>query len=157
LVAIIANHQKVYTGIKSKFYPPGITRLLGGGINKNESPTQAAIREISEETKLKITPQKLQQIALFHISATDENNKTYCNKTIVFKYPIGVQKAKNGDDIDGLKLLSFNELEQLGIAYKSLNETLWFVNLEYFGGLMARLGKIYGSIHQEVAKILKTF
>lgn len=49
LLLIVDRNGMIITGQKPGFYPDGITRLNGGGVDPEETFKQAAIREIREE------------------------------------------------------------------------------------------------------------
>jgi 8-oxo-dGTP pyrophosphatase MutT (NUDIX family) len=49
---ILVDERRVL--LVSHWYAPWVWTLPGGGVNKNETPEQAAIREASEETGLKV-------------------------------------------------------------------------------------------------------
>jgi 8-oxo-dGTP pyrophosphatase MutT (NUDIX family) len=176
IVAVVTLDNKVLTGAKTNFYPPMITRLLGGGIDDNESPLCAAAREMNEEIGIKSNLNKLKQIAIFDITATDSDGNIYHNETTTFLYKIDEDSTKFGNridnikplswddlkkhDIDGIMALTLDELKQLGERYDALDETLWYINPDYFGSREEfswhDYGQIYGLAHKEIAKLLKS-
>lgn len=58
-IAIIIHSGKVLITRRQKHTPlGGLWEFPGGKLEKNENPEQCAIREVQEELKLKIVPQK---------------------------------------------------------------------------------------------------
>lgn len=56
-------------GQKSNFYSEGMARMIGGGINNNESPDNRSIREIREETGLEIKLNQITRVAIVKTKA----------------------------------------------------------------------------------------
>ena len=75
---IIKDSQDRYIlGTKLGYYPKGIYRLLGGGVEEGEDPKSTAIRELQEEIKVEVQENQLVQVAELNIRATDKDNKQY--------------------------------------------------------------------------------
>lgn len=53
---------------------PGLLGFFGGKIEKNELPEQAALRELSEETTLKIDGLKLESLADYQLPEPEKNS-----------------------------------------------------------------------------------
>ncbi len=63
---------KVLT-INKPFYPDGVFRIPSGGIHPGESPEEAFVREVLEETGLSIAPVKQIGEMLLHCVAGDDS------------------------------------------------------------------------------------
>lgn len=113
LIAAQDNEGNVLIGAKSSFYPPTISRLLGGGVNKGETYEQAAIRELEEELGVKIEMSDLTALALFDTTAIDNEGREYHNKTAVFKADIGKQSYQAGDDVKHIIRMTPDEVINL--------------------------------------------
>ena len=57
--------------MKKTLYPPGVYRLLTGGINHGEHVLDALLRETYEETGLEVTITRFLAAAAYHIGSTD--------------------------------------------------------------------------------------
>lgn len=153
LIAVEDNGGKVLTGAKPAFFPPGITRLLGGGVDEGEDTEMAAVRELEEELGVKVTISQLVPLAQFNTTARDEDGTDYYNETYVYAVKIGDAAYRPGDDVKQIIALSQNELQQLADSYDALSESLWYRGEE--GDFSWRdYGKLYSVIHRFVAENL---
>ena len=84
LIAVKDKDDKLLSGAKPGFFPPTITRLLGGGLDKGERPEAAAIRELSEELGVELSVEDLEPIAKFITNAVDRDGKEYKNETYLY-------------------------------------------------------------------------
>ncbi len=91
LIAAQDSEGNILIGAKPYFYPPTISRLLGGGVDQGESFEQAALRELEEELGVKVEVGDLVPLVIFETTARDENGKEYYNETAIFKADIGDQ------------------------------------------------------------------
>ncbi len=71
VVLVIQNKENKILLMNKKFYPEKVFRLPTGGINENEEPEQAAIRELKEETGITEKPELIETIEY------TENNQTF--------------------------------------------------------------------------------
>lgn len=154
LIAVQNDEGKILIGAKPHFYPPAISRLLGGGVNEGESFEQAAVRELQEELSITIKADGLIPIALFVTDAKDQESNEYHNKTAVFSVNIGGQTYEAGDDIKHVIPMTPDEVHELGELYEQLPEVLWF-NGDEGEYSWADYAKLYGPIHKVTAKKVK--
>jgi ADP-ribose pyrophosphatase YjhB (NUDIX family) len=154
LIAVQNAEGKVLLGAKSYFYPPTISRLLGGGVDEGETFAQAAARELEEELGVRVEADQLAPLVLFETVATDAEGKEYRNQTAVFAADIGAQPYRAGDDVSSIIKMTPDELYQLGERYEQLPETLWYNGEE---GLYAwaDYAKLYGPAHKVVAEKIR--
>jgi len=154
LIAAQDSEGNVLLGAKPGFYPPTISRLLGGGVDDNETFEQAAIRELEEELGVSIDANELTPLVLFDTTATDSEGKEYHNQTAIFKADIGNQAYQAGDDVKHIIKVTPDELYQLGESYEQLPEVLWYNGEE---GLYAwsDYAKLYGPVHKVTAEKIK--
>lgn len=155
LIAAQDSKGNILLGAKPYFFPPTISRLLGGGVDEGESFEEAAVRELEEELGVKITADKLTPLALFVTDATDEDGKEYHNETAVFVANIGDQTYKAGDDVKHIITMTPDEVHELGEHYEQLPDVLWYNGEE---GLYAwaDYAKLYGPVHKVVAEKIKS-
>lgn len=151
LIAAQDSEGNILLGAKPYFYPPTISRLLGGGVDKGESFEQAALRELEEELGVKVEIANLIPLALFETTAKDEDDKEYYNETAIFKANIGNQTYQAGDDVKHIIKMTPDEVYELGKHYEQLPETLWYNGEE---GLYAwaDYAKLYGPVHKVTAE-----
>lgn len=147
-VLIVKNAEGEYLlGAKPKFYPPTISRLLGGGIDKGESVVEAAQRELEEELNVKLEEKELKHKSSLEVIAIDQDDKQY-NAAIHF---VEAQRRVNnynpGDDVEFIVEFSRKELEQLVDAYKNLSDTLWYRG-EEGEFCWEDYGKVYSEVHR---------
>lgn len=102
---LLIKHKKI-----GLWLPPG------GHIDKNETPEQAAVREIKEETGLDIElkPERFHRIAILmphHVEIHPINDE---HEHICFTYftkPVGGKMIQNLKETDGFKWFSKEELD----------------------------------------------
>jgi ADP-ribose pyrophosphatase YjhB (NUDIX family) len=154
LIAAQDNDGNVLVGEKPYFYPPTISRLLGGGVDKGETYEEAAVRELEEELGVKVTTEDLTPLVTFDTTATDGEGKEYHNETAVFKAEIGDQPYEAGDDVKHIVTMTPDEVYHLGERYEQLPDVLWYNGEE---GLYAwaDYAKLYGPLHKLTAEKIK--
>jgi 8-oxo-dGTP pyrophosphatase MutT (NUDIX family) len=137
---------KYLLGAKPDFYPEGIYRFSGGGVDSSETPTQAAIREAAEELSLNITSQNLTPLAEITTEAVFQG-KTIQNVTTLFLLQIAdVTAIQAGDDIAYLQPMTREELQALVERYRSLPDEK-FVD-DGYEQYWRDYGEMYAFIHQ---------
>ncbi len=149
LVAKTAD-GKILTGSKPEFYPPSITRLLGGGVDDGEDVEAAAIRELEEESGVRISADDIKPIARFDIRAVDAKGEVFNNQTYLFGADVGDATYKPADDVSQIFELSKDEMNNLADRFEELSLNLWYVGIE--GDFSWHdYGKVYSVIHRVVA------
>jgi 8-oxo-dGTP pyrophosphatase MutT (NUDIX family) len=151
VLIVLENAQgSILLGEKKHFYPEGIYRFIGGGVNEDESPMQAAVREIKEEINIEVIGPELNAFAEVVINAII-SDETYTLTTYMYHYKIkdGVQ-LNPSDDISGLKELDINQLPELVNKYENLSGTYSAINNENveYKHSWQDYGRMYAPIHQ---------
>jgi 8-oxo-dGTP pyrophosphatase MutT (NUDIX family) len=154
LIAVGTSEDKILLGAKPSFFPPTITRLLGGGVDEGEDIATAAVRELEEELGVSLDVSDLTPLFDLETRATDETGKVFNNNTYVYYVNIGNQSYKAGDDVTSIDALSVDELYDLGVRYEQLPESLFYIGRE--GEFSWQdYGKMYGPIHKIAADKLR--
>lgn len=122
-VAVLARDSRGLwmLGQKEQFYPEGIARLIGGGMDQEVNPVIATQREIEEETGITINEEKL--IPLVHAEITanlPDGNKV--NASVFVFYAHLTQPAVAADDLSGIAYYSDKDLLALIQRYAQLPE-----------------------------------
>lgn len=150
LIAVGTSDDTILLGAKPSFFPPTITRLLGGGVDEGEDIAKAAARELEEELGVTLDVADLTPLFDLETKATDETGKVFNNNTYVYYVNIGTQTYKAGDDVKSIDVVSIDELYELGVSYDQLPESLFYIGRE--GEFSWQdYGKMYGPIHKMTA------
>lgn len=126
-------------------YPPNIYRIIGGGIEAGEEAAPAAVRELEEETGLKVSVDQLKHLATITADIDEpRSGKHYTFVTELFFTDVGNNILKPSDDIQGLQELSADEVSALIDRYYQLPQQID----GNFGFSWNDYGQLYGMIHQ---------
>lgn len=153
LIAVQDSEGNILVGSKPNFYPKGIYRMVGGGVDENEDHIVGAQRELKEELGINVELSDLKLLLQVNVHAVDKEGKEYNNSNFIYFYQLKHNNYKAGDDIKSIIKLSVDELYKLGEEYESLNENDWFKSeMENYN--WKDYGKVYGPIHKLTASIL---
>lgn len=148
LIVLIDPDGNYLLGSKPKFYPPGIYRLVGGGVEPNENSQEAAEREFTEELGMQPNPDKLQPLAKV-ITSGNYNSKLFTNTTYLFKYQLDAEEElQAGDDIEELIECSPHKLKELIDNYQQLAPNNWLIENGQKVHSWHDYGQMYSFIHQ---------
>lgn len=155
LIAVADKEGNILVGSKPNYYPEGIYRFVGGGVDENEEPVMGAVRELNEELGITVDKDELKPLLQIDVHTTDETGKVFENSNFIYFYQLKDNNYKAGDDIKSVIKLTINELYALGERYENLSEDDWFRNeMENYN--WKDYGKVYGPIHKLVAEKLKS-
>jgi 8-oxo-dGTP pyrophosphatase MutT (NUDIX family) len=146
VLILLKNFQGKYIlGKKSGFYPDHIARLVGGGVDENETPIKAALRELKEELKIEKSEVDLKHLSEVQTNAqTNEGNLTM--KTNIYFCQLNENdKYVASSDLTGVAELSYEEFKNLIVEMDKL--TTEFVKPN-FSFKWSDYGKIYSPIHK---------
>lgn len=155
LVAVESDNGNILIGSKPSFYPPGISRLLGGGVEEGETVIDGLVREVSEELGLELDKSLFEPLALFDVYAKNSEDEEFHNQTYVYHVKLGKQKYKAGGDVKHILEVTIDQLAELGKSYENLSETLWYKGNEGTFG-WKDYAKMYGPIHSITASLLSS-
>lgn len=147
VIGVRDGQGKIILGAKNGFYPPTISRLLGGGIHEGETAEEAAQRELAEELNITTANNELIPVAKLAVTADDQAGNHYATTIWVYYLEIGDAPVRAGDDVTNLVYATTQQLKELADAYDALPETLWYKGT---GGefCWADYGKLYGKVHR---------
>ena len=132
----------------SNYYPKGIARLLGGGVNPEETTIDAAIREIKEETGMSINPAELIELVQVNVEGTYKF-KTHKTKIFVYFLKATQDAFKEGYDTKASDIVAYSEdeyTEQVKRFLELKSENLCNEQGNIFS--WGDYGKVYGFVHQ---------
>ena len=153
LIILRDNQGNYLLGVKPDFYPAGIYRFPGGGVEANESPQQAVRREFQEEIGIKPVANDIKLLAQI-VTRGIWDKQTFKNTTYLFEYRLKpTDKLTPGDDITALKIHSREELVKLIDAYRSLGLDDWYIENNEKLHNWFDYGQMYAYIHEVALKI----
>lgn len=152
LVAAFDDSHNLLLGAKPDFYPPGIVRLLGGGVDEGENIENAARRELLEETGVNIHKDRMCIKTKFNIQAVDLGGNTYNSDTYLVYANIESASVNPGDDVKQIVKYKSQDLERLVDNYRKLSPSLWYKGAE---GEFSwyDYAQVYAVIHNKVLEI----
>jgi 8-oxo-dGTP pyrophosphatase MutT (NUDIX family) len=145
LILVVNCDGKFILGKKNGFYPDGISRLLGGGIDDGESPQDAAQREIKEELLIDLPVSNFIELCSVKTVAQTTEGQMEMETWIFFVRLDSNAKITASDDVSSLVALDSSEFEDLVNNIKNLSGE--FIT-EKFSFLWSDWGKVYGPIHE---------
>ena len=121
LIAIFDRDNRLYLSRK-RIYPNDVYRLFGGVIESKEDPETAVKRELLEETGLKLDA-KLVETFSFTLKDAGTNKKII-HKSFLFFANLKTRQIEPGDDVDGLRVFTKEDLLELHTVYSELTDIL---------------------------------
>lgn len=151
LVVIQNKAGEVILGAKPFFYPEGICRLIGGGIEKDEEVADAAVREIEEEIGVHVKKSEIKHLFEIIVNAkVGKETHRFVTNICHVQHAIELDEINAGDDIQGVKALSLTNLLDLIEKYKNFSDDFCYEDGKGYGHLWQDYGKVYAPIHQIV-------
>lgn len=140
------NKGKYILGTEHGFYPEGIARMIGGGIDKDERPIDGAIREIKEEIGIEVSPKELIELVQFDITGSYKS-KRYKHSIYVYFLNSDKDDYVAGDDVS--EIIKFTEEEYRGLIKRffELKPEDIYVKDDYTFS-WRDYGNVYGYVHQ---------
>jgi 8-oxo-dGTP pyrophosphatase MutT (NUDIX family) len=157
LIACETSGHAYLLGAKQGFYPDGIVRLIGGGVEESDASLLAAVQaELEEEISYKPAEEEIHELGTVVAHATDTSGREYNHTAHLYHVvlpPTATITPK--DDITGIQELSIEGIEQLAGEYMRLPQDL----LGHEGTLTFSwhdFGKLYGPLHFFTAQLLRS-
>lgn len=155
LIVVRDEQGKFILGSKH-IYPPGIYRLVGGGIENDEDVHVGAQRELEEELGITVPIEQLQEVAIITAHVTDADHDTVFT-THLFATNIGDQEVHPSDDLDDIVRFSRDQMQELITRYSTLQDTVITIDRDYTIGKASTAsspfswkdyGTFYGKVHE---------
>jgi 8-oxo-dGTP pyrophosphatase MutT (NUDIX family) len=147
LILLIDKNGRFVLGNKPNYFPTGITRMLGGGVDQGEMPQDAAVREIAEEVGIDIQRESLGHLATISIDAKAKDGREFKTRIHVFSYVVQTDELKAGDDVADFKYLDEAGFRELIENFNSLPMSL-LQNKDGEDFSWGDYGKVYGFVHK---------
>ena len=154
LVLCMDEKNNYILGGHNSYYPAGIVRMIGGGIDDAETEIEGAIREVKEEIGLTIQPQDLAELLAIKVIGTFQK-RSYTTKIFVYSLQVKYSDLKVGDDVHNLVQYTENEYKNLIQRYYDLSK-FEVENSQKVFFSWGDYGKVYGFIHEVALKSIKT-
>ncbi len=154
LIAVRDLDGKILIGSKPNFFPEGISRMLGGGIQEDEDERLGALRELEEELGVTATVDELKPLLQINVHAEDKDGNIFDNSTFIYFYQLKDNNYKAGDDVKSIVKLTVDELYELGEKYEALAGDNWYNGIEGKHS-WGDYGKVYGPIHKYTAEKIR--
>lgn len=153
LVLCVDEKQNYILGGHNSYYPAGIVRMIGGGIDNSETETEGAVREVKEEIGLTIQANDLSELVAIKVIGTYQK-KIYTTKIFVYSLQVKYSDLKVGDDVHNLVQYTENEYKNLIKRFYDLSKFKVDNSQKVFFS-WGDYGKVYGFIHEVALKSIK--
>lgn len=121
VVMLIPNEQGHFWLHTKSFYPPGVYRLMTGGLDRGEKPTEALGREVFEETGFKVKIERCLAVITYGLQATDVN-LPFASYVFLTTPTKGLpQPTDPGEDIAHFQAIPLSGLLQVAQYLRSLS------------------------------------
>lgn len=150
LILIKTADNNYILGKKEGFYPDHIARFVGGGVDKDEKPLNAAVRELNEELQIVRDSSKLVHLVEICTEAETSEGKMQMITNVYFTKLKKHEKYSANDDLSSLLEIGREEFVDLIKAMENLNTE--FVT-DKFSFKWTDWAKIYSPIHKIALEI----
>jgi 8-oxo-dGTP pyrophosphatase MutT (NUDIX family) len=144
VLILLRDRNNQYILGRKNIYPPGITRMVGGGVEEHEPFFAAAARELYEELKYSVPRRELIELAKVNALISDADRNKYQFNTVIYFVQLDKKPISPGDDLDGIIRLSDPDFLSLIQKYKQLPKEID----PKFGFAWYDYGQLYSQIHQ---------
>ncbi len=152
-VVLVRNKNGQWVlGRKDSFYPEGIVRMIGGGMDDG-NPLGDIQRELKEELAVEVEEDRLKPLIHAEIIGRLPDGEQVTTSVFVF-YLMTYESLVAGDDLSGLAYLSDHDMHDLIGRYGRLPES-GVIRKDEPDGTWADYGKIWGPIHAAALERVK--
>lgn len=137
---------KLLLGREDGFYPPGIFRMIGGGIDTGETVIDGTIREIEEELGLNVKNDELIELAEVELEGVYQGN-VYTTKIYVYYLKVRLSECVANDDVSELISCTEEEYSELVNRFFQLRDDHIYKK-DDFEFSWGDYGRAYGFVHK---------
>lgn len=137
---------KLLLGREDGFYPQGIFRMIGGGIDDGEAVIDGTIREIKEELGVNVKNDELIELAEVELEGTF-HEKVYTTKIFVYYLKLTLAECVASDDVSELISCTEEEYRELIDRFFQLRDDHIYKK-DDFEFSWGDYGRAYGFVHQ---------
>lgn len=137
---------KLLLGREDGFYPPGIFRMIGGGIDVGEAVIDGTVREIEEELGLNVKNDELIELAEVELEGTFQE-KVYSTRIFVFYLKVALAECVASDDVSELVSCTEDEYRLLVKRFFELRDDHIY-RKDDFEFSWGDYGRAYGFVHK---------
>jgi len=137
---------KLLLGREDGFYPQGIFRMIGGGIDDGEAVLDGTIREVKEELGIDVKKDELVELAEVELEGVFQET-VYTTKIFVYYLKVTLAECVASDDVSELISCTEVEYRELVNRFFELRDDHIYKkdDLEFSWG---DYGRAYGFVHQ---------
>lgn len=146
LILIRDETGKLLLGREDGFYPPGIFRMIGGGIDTGEAVIDGTIREIEEELGLNVKNDELIELAEVELEGVYQGN-VYTTKINVHYLKVRLSECVANDDVSELISCTEEEYSELVNRFFQLRDDHIYKK-DDFEFSWGDYGRAYGFLHK---------
>lgn len=107
---------------RKTFYPPGVYRLLTGGINPGEGIVEALRREAREETGLAADPHRLLAVVGYRVDGAGPHPSCHTFAFLVNAGPESPEAADPHEQVEDFRWMKAAELRHLAVDLERLGD-----------------------------------
>ena len=137
---------KLLLGREDGFYPQGIFRMIGGGIDDGEAVVDGTIREVKEELGIDVRKDELVVLAEVAVEGTFKE-KVYATKIFVYYLKVTLAECVASDDVSELISCTEAEYRELVNRFFELRDDHIYKK-DDFEFSWGDYGRAYGFVHQ---------
>lgn len=132
---------------RKPFYPSDILRFPGGGVEGDETPIEAAKRELLEELGIVVPKENFSLLKTVKASAKDHLSHLHSMTVHLVAVDSVPATVRAGDDVSSLVFVSEGELEELNRRMMELTTDMKYEGIE--GSYLWRdYGRVYGTLQK---------
>jgi 8-oxo-dGTP pyrophosphatase MutT (NUDIX family) len=150
MIAIADHEGRIIVRGKASLYPPGITRIVGGGVDEGETPEQAAVREIEEELGIVLSEEHLVLLAIVEITGVTAETAYPLTEYLFYARMLPGQHIKVENDRATNEAIRLDELPGLVARYRAIDPALRSTEWDRYPYRWHDYGAIYGFVHEIV-------
>jgi 8-oxo-dGTP pyrophosphatase MutT (NUDIX family) len=153
---VLRRKSGLFLSFTKTFYPPGVYRLLTGGVEPGESVRHALLREVREETGLQVTVSRFLSVVAYHPEDSVSNDGGLPHyRTFVFLLDeVGgtLGALDQTEQVLAYREIPVNELPAIADTLDQLPTTF----SPELGETWREWGRFRAIVHREVWRLLRS-